>query len=42
MDFKVGDMVLIKLQPAALKFFKKVNKDLVRKYKTMFPNVSEA
>ncbi|XP_073109303.1 uncharacterized protein [Elaeis guineensis] len=37
LDFKQGDMVLVKLQPAQLRFFRKVHKGLVRKYEGPFP-----
>ncbi|XP_073099127.1 uncharacterized protein [Elaeis guineensis] len=37
LDFKQGDMVLVKLQPAQLRFFHKVHKGLVRKYEGPFP-----
>ncbi|CAL9113365.1 unnamed protein product, partial [Musa textilis] len=37
-EFKVGDLVLVKLQPASLQFFRnKVHKGLVRKYDGPFP-----
>ncbi|KAJ8459553.1 hypothetical protein OPV22_032479 [Ensete ventricosum] len=40
-EFKVGDMVLVKLQPASLQFFRhKVHKGLVHKYKGSFPIIS--
>ena len=37
LEFKRGDMVLVKLQPAQLRFFRKVHKGLVRKYEGPFP-----
>ena len=40
-EFKVGDLVLVKLQPASLQFFRnKVHKGLVRKYEGPFPIIS--
>ena len=40
-EFKVGDLVLVKLQPASLQFFRnRVHKGLVRKYEGPFPIIS--
>ena len=36
-NFQVGDLVLVKLQPTHLKFFRRVHKGLVRKYEGPFP-----
>ncbi|XP_072953425.1 uncharacterized protein [Typha angustifolia] len=40
-DFKKGDLVLVKLQPASLKFFRKVHKELARKYEGLFPVINK-
>lgn len=37
LDFNESDRMLIKIQPALLKFFRKVNKWLVHKYEGPFP-----
>ena len=40
-EFKVGDLVLVKLQPVSLQFFRnKVHKELVRKYEGPFPIIN--
>ncbi|KAJ8471221.1 hypothetical protein OPV22_025564 [Ensete ventricosum] len=40
-EFKVGDMVLVKLQPASLQFFRhRVHKEFVCKYEWPFPIIS--
>ena len=38
-NFQVGDLVLVKLQPTHLKFFRRVHKGLVHKYEGLFPVV---
>lgn len=41
-EFKVGDVVLVKLQPALFQFFRyKVHKELMHKYKEHFPIINK-
>nr|CAD1838500.1 unnamed protein product [Ananas comosus var. bracteatus] len=40
-DYSKGDLVLVKLQPASLRVFRKVHKGLVRKYEGPFPIVGK-